>query len=171
MEEVRRINHIDAPVVKIFNYLQDPRHLLDIWPGTLEIEMLELSPIMGAKFRWVHRLANTRFEGCGECKRSIPEKRVVYEISGGIAGRMDWLLAADNDHTKVALLLGYQVHAPWFRNNWPARLQRERDADAIVMLNALKTHMETGPTVVTTNSESKRLAESGDNTFPVVIAR
>lgn len=170
MEEVKRIIHIDAPVAKIFSYLQDPQHLLDIWPGTLEIEMIERSPIMGTKFRWVHKLANTRFEGWGECKCSIPEKRIVYETTGGITSRLSWLLTADGERAKVALLLSYHVHAPWFRDNWPARLQRERDADAIAMLSALKACVETGPAVVTRNSELERPTEAGDNTFPVVIA-
>ncbi|MFO7321163.1 MAG: SRPBCC family protein [Chloroflexota bacterium] len=144
MQEAKRNIHINAPVKEIFEYLKNPEHLVEIWPNTPEISEVERSPIKGSRFRWAHHLANTRFEGWGECVHSIPEKRITYVTTGGMLCRMTFTMSPGDDGVNVALHLTYDAHAPWYYGDWEAVLRRECRADAEAMLQALKARMEAG---------------------------
>ena len=55
--------NISAPPAKIFEYINVPTNLPEIWPSMVEAKDVEPLPNGGNSFRWVYKMAGMRFEG------------------------------------------------------------------------------------------------------------
>ncbi len=54
---------IEAPVTKVFSYLDEPVNLPEIWPSMVEVDDVATLPTGGYRFHWIYKMAGMRFEG------------------------------------------------------------------------------------------------------------
>jgi len=73
---------IDAPLKEVFSYLDEPVHLLEIWPSMVEVKEVKPLPKGGHSYHWVYKMAGMRFEGETETLEFVPEKHVVEKSTG-----------------------------------------------------------------------------------------
>jgi len=61
MAKVVKSVTINVPVEKVFNYLEDPLNLPEIWPSLVEVIEVQRTPEgVGSTYRWVYKLAGIR---------------------------------------------------------------------------------------------------------------
>ena len=134
---------INAPVEKVFSYLQDdPTNLLQIWPSMVEVKDVQQLPNGGTSFRWVYRMAGIRFKGTSEDIEYVANQRVVTRIKGGIEATYTWTYQPKDGGTKMTVEVDWTVPIPVLGKLAEALTVRQQDREFASVLANLKDRME-----------------------------
>lgn len=144
MAKVEKSILIDAPVEKVFSYVnEDPTNLLEIWPSMVDIKDVERLPNGGTRFRWVMKFAGVRLEGTSEDIEFVPNQRVVSKTKGGVESTATWTYEPEDGGTRVTTVTEYTVPVPVLGKVAEAFVVKANDREAEVLLANLKDRMET----------------------------
>jgi carbon monoxide dehydrogenase subunit G len=141
MEKVEKSISIQAPVEEVFAYLRDPMSNVEWLPGMVEVNQVSGEGV-GAKFRWVYRMAGMNFEGESITLEFVENARFVTESHGGIASTWTWAFAPENGGTKIDLTVEYTVPIPVLGKLAEALVVRQNEKDLDKALAKIKARME-----------------------------
>jgi len=134
---------INAPVEKVFSYLQDePTNLLEIWPSMVEVKDMKRLPNGGTSFRWVYKMVGMRFEGTSEDIEYISNQRVVTKTKGGIEATYTWMFQPEDGGTKMTVEVEWSVPVPVLGKLAEALIIRQQEREFDLVLANLKDKME-----------------------------
>ena len=103
---------INAPVEKVFSFVNDPNKLMGLWPNVAEVKNVKGLPNGGNSFDFVYKMAGIRVAGTSEDIEVIPNQRVVNETRGGVKSKMIWTLEPTDGRTKLDVDVEYTVPVP-----------------------------------------------------------
>ncbi len=110
MAKIDRTITINAPVEKVFQYLDEPTNLPEIWPSMIEVKDVKRTPQrLGDSFHWVYKMAGMRFEGDSKTQEHIPNKRIVTKSMGSIPSTFVYTFEKENGHTRLREEVEYTV--------------------------------------------------------------
>lgn len=109
MTKVQRSIYIDAPVEKVFGYLDDPSNIPKICPDILEVKDVERLPNGGYSYRWVYKMAGMHREGPAQTTRYVPNERIVEKSA---ANTTTWIFRPESEGTRVTLEYEYGMSIP-----------------------------------------------------------
>ena len=134
---------INAPVEKVFSYLQDnPTNLLEIWPSMVEIKDVQQLPKGGTSFRWAYRMAGIRFKGTSEDIEYIANQRVVTKTKGGIDATYTWTFQPKDGGTEMTVEIDWTVPVPVLGKLAEALIVKQQEREFALVLANLKDRME-----------------------------
>ena len=134
---------INAPVEKVFSYLQDnPINLLEIWPNMVEIEDVQQLPKGGTSFRWAYKMAGIRFKGTSEDIEYIANQRVVSKTKGGIETTYTWKFQPKDGGTEMSVEVDWAIPLPVLGKLAEALIVKQQEREFAVVLANLKDRME-----------------------------
>ena len=134
---------INAPVEKVFSYLQDnPTNLLEIWPSMVEIKDVQQLPKGGTSFRWAYRMAGIRFKGTSEDIEYIANQRVVTKTKGGIEATYTWTFQPKDGGTEMTVEIDWTVPVPVLGKLAEALIVKQQEREFALVLANLKDRME-----------------------------
>jgi uncharacterized membrane protein len=142
MAKVTRTITIDAPVEKVFSYINQPTNLPEVWPSMVEVKDVQRLPNGGNRLRWVYKMAGVRLEGTSEDTEVVPNQRAVSETKDGIQSKITWTFQAEGDETKVTFEAEYTVPIPVLGKLAEAFIVKLNENEAGVLLANLKDRME-----------------------------
>jgi uncharacterized protein YndB with AHSA1/START domain len=142
MATVKKSITIKAPVDKVFEYINVPINLPEIWPSMVEAKDVQRLPNGGNKFRWVYKMAGMRFEGISEDIEVVPNQQVVSKTEGGLESTVTWLVQPEGGGTKVTFQGEYTVPIPLLGKLAEAFIVKQNEHEADVLLANLKARME-----------------------------
>lgn len=142
MATVNKSIPISAPVEKVFEYINTPTNLPEIWPSMIDAKDIQRLPNGGNKFRWVYKMAGMRFEGISEDIDVVPHQQVVSKTEGGLESTVTWALQPEGEGTKVTFQAEYKVPIPLLGKLAEAIIVKLNEHEAEVLLANLKTRME-----------------------------
>jgi uncharacterized membrane protein len=111
MAKVEKSVTIDAPVERVFTYLRDPMSNLEWLPGMMEVTKVSGEGV-GARFRWVYKMAGIPLSGESLVLEFVPNERFVTESKSGIASTWTWDFAPSHGGTQIDLTVDYVVPIP-----------------------------------------------------------
>ena len=112
MAKVEKTITINAPVEKVFSYVEEPTNLPEIWPSLVEAKDVQRLPNGGTSFRWVYKMAGVRFEGISEDAQYVANQRTVTKSTGGIESTVTLTYQPEDGRTKVTSESEYTVPIP-----------------------------------------------------------
>jgi uncharacterized protein YndB with AHSA1/START domain len=140
--KIEKTISIDAPVEKVFAYVDDPSNLLEIWPSLVDVKDVERLPSGGSKFRWTYKMAGVRVEGVAEAVEYVANRHIVSKSEGGVSSTITWDFEPEDGGTKVTNAVDYTVHLPVLRKLAESFLVRVNENEGDVLLANLKARME-----------------------------
>lgn len=141
MAKVERSITINAPVEKVFAYIENPTNQLDWLPSMTEVKDVTGQGV-GAHFRWTYKMAGLSFEGESTATEHIPNERIVSQSKGGIASTWTWTFAPHDGGTKVNLVIEYTVPVPVLGKLAEKLVLRQNEREADQSMANIKTKME-----------------------------
>jgi len=149
MTKIRRSIEIAAPVERVFEYVADPKHLLEIWPNMVEITNITPHPDGGTGFDWVYRMAGIKVRGHSEDVEFVRNTCVVSRSDAGIPNTFRWIYDVKDGATLLTLEVDYEPPRSVLGRLARPILDRINQRDARNLLVNLKSRMEhrTGDTV------------------------
>jgi uncharacterized membrane protein len=133
---------INAPVDKVFGYVNEPTNLPEIWPSMVEVKDVQRLPNGGNSFGWVYKMAGVRFEGISEDTEYVPNQRVVSKTKGGIESAFTWTFQPEDGGTKLTVEVEYTVPIPLLGKVAEAFIVRQNERELDLLLANLKARME-----------------------------
>jgi uncharacterized protein YndB with AHSA1/START domain len=142
MAKLERSITINAPAAKIFEYVNVPTNLPEIWPSMVEARDVQRLPNGGNSFRWVYKMAGVRFEGTSEDTECVDCERVVSETKGGIESKLVWAFEPEDPGTKTTFQAEYTVPIPLLGRLAERVIVKMNEHESEVLLANLKARME-----------------------------
>jgi uncharacterized protein YndB with AHSA1/START domain len=142
MAKVVKTITIDAPIEKVFRYVEEPANVPEYWPSVIEVKDVESLPGGGFKYRWVYKMAGVRLEGGTETSEFVANERTVSENTGGVSGTVTWTYRSEAGMTHVTFEAEYAVHIPVLRKLAETFLVKLNENEAEAILANVKAKME-----------------------------
>jgi uncharacterized membrane protein len=142
MAELKKTVTINAPVEKVFGYLEDPTNLPEIWPSMVEAKDVQRLPNGGTSYRWVAKMAGMRFEGTSEYTEYVANQRIVDKTKGGIEGTITWTFQPNAGGTKVTFDGEYTLPIPLLGKVAEGFIVKANEQEIETLLANLKAKME-----------------------------
>lgn len=142
MVKLEKMITIKAPIEKIFEYINIPTNLPEIWPSMVEAKEVKRLPNGGNSFRWVYKMAGMRFEGTSEDTEVVANQRLVSKTMGGIESSITWSLQTKDGDTTVTFGAEYTVPIPLIGKLAEAFIVKQNEHEAEILLANLKARME-----------------------------
>jgi len=143
MAVVEKNIEINAPVEKIFNYLQDAETNVEWMPGMVEVKDINIKEgNIGSQFRWTYKMSGLRFEGESEVTENIPNKKIVTQSHGGIQSTWTFSFDAQAKGSALALKVEYKIPIPVLGKFAEKLVLKQNDREATLSLENIKALME-----------------------------
>ena len=133
---------INAPVEKVFNYIEAGTNLPEIWPSLVEVTDVKRLPNGGHSDRFVYKMAGIRLEGTSEDIEYVPNQRIVTKTTGGAESTQTWLFQPEAGGTKVTFTVEYNVPIPVLGKLAEAVIIKMNEREGDLLLANLKARME-----------------------------
>jgi len=139
MPTIRKSIAIRAPVDRVFDYVGDPRNLVEIWPSLVAIRNVEHHPA-GNSFDWDYQLLGLRIHGHAVPVERVQNARLVTHNVTGIPGTFRWTYGRRGDETEVTLEVDYEL--PVLGRFAQGIVGRVNEREAHTLLANLKRRLE-----------------------------
>ncbi len=133
---------INAPVEKVFSYIDGGTNLPEIWPSLVEVTDVQRLPNGGHSDRFVYKMAGIRLEGTSEDVEYVPNQRIVTKTTGGAESTQTWLFQPEASGTKVTFKVEYTVPIPVLGKLAEAIIVKMNEREGDLILANLKARME-----------------------------
>ncbi len=141
-EKIKKHIDINAPVPKVFDYMSDPRHFLDIWPSMVDIENIERTDEGVRSYDWTYKMAGLKFKGTSITEEAVENERTVVVNKKGIPSTFVWEYHPHNGGTALDVEIEYDIPTPVLGKFAEKAITRINDREADTLLANLKTVME-----------------------------
>ncbi len=139
MPKLMKAVTVEKPVHEVFEYVDEPTHLPEIWPSLYEVKAVEITPVR--RFEWLYNLAGKRFAGKTETIEHVVDEKIVEKAEGDIESTFVWTFHGENGFTKLDLEAEYKLpaglDAPFERF-----LIKRNEHELDVVLENLKARLE-----------------------------
>jgi uncharacterized membrane protein len=133
---------INAPVEKLFDYMDDPNNLPLIWPNLVSVSDVGRMPNGGARFKYVYAMAGIRSESLSEDIEYVQNVRTVTKSSGGVDSTATVEYEPVEAGTRVTISNEFVVPVPLVGKLAESVIAKMAEQDAQALLVNLKTRME-----------------------------
>jgi uncharacterized membrane protein len=140
MPKVAKAVTVRKPVHEVYAFIEEPKHLPEIWPSLYEVKAVEFKANV-RRFQWLYNLAGKRVTGKTETIERVPDKKIVEKAQGEIESTFTWKFVPQNGHTKLAFEADYKMPTG-FEPKFEKFLIKRNELEAKVMLDSLKARLE-----------------------------
>jgi len=140
---IKRSIVIEAPLKQVFAYVDDPVHLLEIWPSMVEVKEVQPLPKGGHRYHWLYKMAGTRFEGDSETVEFEPDRHFLQKNTGQIPSTFDWTFTPENGSTRIEMKTEYEIPESLLAKLAEPFVLKLNEREADTFLANLKDRVET----------------------------
>ena len=142
MEKLNKHIEIEAPVEKVYEFMGDPKNLLEIWPSMVDVANVQELPDGHMTYDWTYKMAGMRFNGSSKTTETIENKRSVVVNKGGIPSKFVWEYRPSDEGTTLDVGIEYEVPTPVLGKLAEKVVVKMNENEADIMLANLKAVME-----------------------------
>ena len=143
MEKITRMISVNAPVGKVFDYLNTPTNMPEIWPSMIAATDVTELPNGGHRYNWVYKMAGMQFEGLNVDTEVVINDRLVSKTEGGIESVITFETEEHGEGTQVTFTAEYTVPMPLLGKLAEKFIVKVNEKEAEIILANLKARMET----------------------------
>jgi uncharacterized protein YndB with AHSA1/START domain len=135
---------IAAPPEAVFDVIDDPDQLPEIWRNLSNIRNVQRLPNGGTSLDFDYTMAGIRIEGFSTDLEHERPYRMVNRTTGGITSTLTWTFepGPDGSETNLTVEVKYEVPIPLVGKLAEAIVAKINEADVVYVLNYLKLRLE-----------------------------
>jgi uncharacterized membrane protein len=141
MVRVEKSIVINAPVEKVFAYINDPTNSPGWSPGLVEVQDVVWQEV-GKRFRWTYKMAGLLLHGEMTDIENVPNERIVGRSEGGAVSTWTWTFEPHDGGTKLNLVVEYTIPIPVLGKVAEVLVLRQNERDTELGLANVKDRME-----------------------------
>ena len=132
---------INAPIEKVFAYLDDPAHGMDFIPSITDIRDITGQGV-GQKWSWTYKMMGLPLKGEAEVTEYIRNKRCVVKTTGGILSTWTLAFKASAGRIRLKLVVEYTIPVPVIGKVSEGLVLRLNQREAEFAIANLKARLE-----------------------------
>jgi carbon monoxide dehydrogenase subunit G len=144
MTELSRTIWIDAPLDQVFAFMDDPANQPRITPSMTRIENIERLENGGSKSDYTYRFFGVPFRGSVQALEYRPNKRIVFEVTGAVVGKIRWDFAEKGGGTDFTYYAQYEMPFPILSRVFSSLINAYNEREIDQLTEALKRVIEEG---------------------------
>jgi uncharacterized membrane protein len=133
---------INAPLEKVFDYVNKPSNLPHISPSLIEINNEKMLPAGGYSFRWMYKMIGVHMEGKAEYTDIIPNYWFICKTHGVVDSAISWTFRTKGAQTRVTLTVDYRIPVALNSRLSENTISKTNEKEAELILDNLKTIIE-----------------------------
>jgi uncharacterized membrane protein len=141
MAKVKRSIIVNAPVEKVYNYLNDQKSQADWIPSVVEVWDVS-EPKVGESYKWKYRMAGILLEGETTVTELVPNKRIGTQTKGAVASNWLFILEAKDGGVEVELNIEYTIPIPVLGKVAERIVLKRNEREADLAMDNIKTILE-----------------------------
>jgi len=141
MAKVERSITINAPVEKVFDYLDDPMTQLEWVPSSIEVKDVSGSGV-GKHFKWTYKMAGILLKGETTTIEYIPNERIVTQSKGGATSTWTLNFETHDGGTILNLTIEYTIPVPVLGKLAEKIVLKRNEREADLAMANIKEKME-----------------------------
>lgn len=141
MAKIEKTITINAPVEKVFAYVEDPMSNPEWLPGVVEVKDVTGQGV-GSHFRWVYKMVGMRLEGESTTTEYVSNRRIVTQSKGGAVSTWTWTFEPHDGGTKLNLVVEYTIPVPVLGKLAEALVLKQNEREAGLAMANIKARME-----------------------------
>ncbi len=141
MPKVERSITINAPVEKVFNYVDDPMASLEWMPGLMEVKDVSGSGV-GRHIKWRYKMVGILIDGETTITEHVPNERIVEQTKGGVTSTWTLNFEAHDGGTKLGLTIEYTIPVPVLGKLAEKIVLKRNEREADLAMTIIKEEME-----------------------------
>jgi len=142
MFEIKKSILIDAPIEKVFGFMENPTNLPEIWPSMIEVTNVRKNDKVWNLFDWVYKMGGMKINGHSETVELTQNKSITTESTEGIQSHFDWHFEEIEGKTQVNMECKYSIPIPLVGKMAEKFLRKLNEHEAETTLANLKARME-----------------------------
>lgn len=132
---------INAPIEKVFSYLDDPTNCMDFIPSMTEIRDITGQGV-GQKWRWTYKMMGLPLQGEARVIEYIRNKRCVVKTTGGILSTWTLTFKRESGGIRLNLVVEYTIPVPVLGKLGEGLVFRLNQREAEYAIAILKERLE-----------------------------
>lgn len=142
MAKVKKTVLIQAPVSEVFEFMNTPEKILEIWPSMVEVRDIQPQSNGGNNFHWKYKMAGLFFEGDTSVQEFVRDQRTVTTNTGGIPSTFVWTYQPEAGGTRLTMEVEYTMPGKVLGKLAEPVVAKMNEREAETLLENLKTRME-----------------------------
>jgi carbon monoxide dehydrogenase subunit G len=143
-KKLTRKIEINAPVDRVFSFLTDPNHILEVMPSLTEVANIDRKADGAHSFDYVYKMAGLRLHGHSATSMVEKNKRVIVKNTGGIPSTFDYTYEAVGKGMRLTLNVDYSIPGSVLAKLAEPIVHRVNEHEAETFLQNVKTRIEMG---------------------------
>ncbi len=143
-KRITRKVEIGAPVDRVYAFLTDPNHLLEVMPSLVEVANIDKKAEGGHSFDYVYKMGGLRLHGHSTTTLAEKNKRVIVRNTGGIPSTFDYTYEPVGKGMRLTLNVDYAVPGAVLARLAEPIVHRLNEHEADLFLQNVKTRIEMG---------------------------
>ena len=135
--------HVAVDPETAFDYMDVPEHQAEISPSLSAVETVAELPNGGKRATYTYRMLGVPLDGEVEATVYDPPRRIVFEMTGGIEGTIEWTLSPEDDGVRVGYAAEYDLPIPVLDRLTAPVIRKYNERELRTTLRNLKTRLET----------------------------
>jgi uncharacterized membrane protein len=144
VSKIHKSIDINAPIDRVYAFMTDPEHYLEIWPSMVEVKNAKRSSDGAHSFDWTYKMAGLSFHGHTDTLEAVKNDHVVVKSDQGIPSTFRWQFAKHDGHTEVTVDVDYTPPGKLLGKLAARFIDRLNEHEAETVLANLKDRMEIG---------------------------
>jgi uncharacterized membrane protein len=141
MATITRSIDINAPVEKVFAYLNDPTSGPEWMVSMMEVSNVTGSGV-GQRYNWKYKMIGIPFQGESTVTEQVLNERGVVENKGGIPSTFRWTFTPLKGGTKLDLEVDYTIPVPVLGKMAEKLVLKRNEREADLWMQNLKEKLE-----------------------------
>jgi uncharacterized membrane protein len=141
MPTINNSINMNAPVEKVFAYVEDPMNLTEWMVSISDVTDVTGSGV-GQRYHWKYKMAGVPLHGETTVTEQVPNERSVTESKGGVTSTIRFTYAPHEDGTKLDLEVDYTIPVPVLGKLAEKLVHKRNQREANMWMENIKERME-----------------------------
>lgn len=134
--------YVDVDPETAFDYMDVPEHQAEISPSLSTVETVEELPGGGKRATYTYRMGSIPLNGEVKAVTYDPPERIVFEMTGGIEGTIEWMFSSEGDGVRIGYAAEYDLPIPVLDRLAAPFVRKYNERELATTLGNLKTRLE-----------------------------
>lgn len=144
MTELSQTIWINAPVEEVFAFMDEPANQPRITPSMTRISQVSRLPNGGTESAYTYRFFGVPFRGGVRTIEYQKNSRIVFELTGGIVGKIRWDFSSRDDGTEFTYYSQYEMPFPVLSGVFQSLIRAYNEREIDQLTRTLKRVIEDG---------------------------
>jgi uncharacterized membrane protein len=145
MKKLLKSADINAPVERVYEFLNTPANLPGIWPSLVGVMNVERKANGTSSFDWTYKMAGMHFHGHSTPIEVKQNQLVVMRSEEGIPNTFRWTYEPKGAGTRVTVEVEYSLPTPIIGRIAEAVMAKMNERELELLLANAKSSLESAP--------------------------